>query len=282
MNAPESSSNRLPLVAPVSVIIPCFRCADTVERALLSVLEQTLPPAEILLIDDCSQDETLSKLRRLSAEHGAERIKVIALAANAGAGSARNAGWDAASQAYLALLDADDAWHPRKLEMQYQCLLRHPDAALVGNRCVFFAGEYPERDLASRADWPGDWRKISRWGLLLSNRFHTSASVIRADLPFRFPGKRYSEDYGLWLDIVFAGYPAYVSDLPLAFRHKAAYGMAGLTRNLWWMEQGELANILGLIRRGKLAWLAGGLALAFSLLKFCRRYLVCLLRRAAM
>ncbi|MHB1099234.1 MAG: glycosyltransferase family 2 protein, partial [Burkholderiales bacterium] len=104
---------------PVSVIIPCYRCAETIARAVDSVLKQTLPPEEILLVEDCSGDDgnTLAVLHSLQQNN--PFIRVIPLAKNGGPAAARNAGWDAAKQPYIAFLDADDAWHPKKLEIQY-------------------------------------------------------------------------------------------------------------------------------------------------------------------
>ena len=112
---------------PVSVIIPCYRCADTIKRALGSVIAQTLPPEEIILIDDFSNDDgvTLTTLNYLRQMHQKTSIKIVLLDKNSGPGSARNAGWKEASQPYLAFLDADDSWHPKKLEIQYQWMVAH-------------------------------------------------------------------------------------------------------------------------------------------------------------
>ncbi len=61
--------------------------------------------------------------------------------------------------------------------------------------------------------------------------------MLRRDLPHRFfAGKRYSEDYLLWCEILLDGYACYLSPLPLAFMFKADYGEAGLSGNLWAME----------------------------------------------
>jgi glycosyltransferase involved in cell wall biosynthesis len=81
--------------APVSVIVPCFRCAETIERAVASIAQQTVPPEEVLLIEDCSDDEgkTLDSLNRLQLEYRDKvALKIIALKANGGPSVARNAG----------------------------------------------------------------------------------------------------------------------------------------------------------------------------------------------
>ena len=81
----------------VSVIIPCYRCASTIRRAIQSVINQTQKPAEVVLVDDASADETLVVLRELEEQYP-DWIKVIALTENKGAASARNAGWAMANQ----------------------------------------------------------------------------------------------------------------------------------------------------------------------------------------
>src|SRR5574340_1082572 len=116
--------------APVSVVIPCYCCSETIGRALVSIASQTMLPQEVILVEDASPDggETLGKLRHLAGEYGETFIvKVIALKENCGAGSARNRGWEAAGQPYIAFLDADDAWHPKKIELQYSWMCEHPE-----------------------------------------------------------------------------------------------------------------------------------------------------------
>ena len=103
--------------AKVSVIIPCYNCALTLQRAFNSVLSQTVQPAEILLIDDKSTDNTLEIIKQ-SIVAFPLKIKIIELTVNQGAANARNAGWEVATQPYIAFLDSDDTWHPKKIEIQ--------------------------------------------------------------------------------------------------------------------------------------------------------------------
>ena len=70
--------------APVSVVVPCYRCVATLERAVLSVVRQTQRPLEMILVDDASGDGTLDLLQTLQARYG-EWIRVVALTANAAA-----------------------------------------------------------------------------------------------------------------------------------------------------------------------------------------------------
>ena len=118
---------------PVSVIVPCYCCAATIETAIESVARQTARPAEVILVDDASGDDTVAALRRLHHRHGADWMKVIRQEQNGGPSVARNAGWAMATQPYLAFLDADDSWHPRKVELQYGWMAAHPEVALTGH-----------------------------------------------------------------------------------------------------------------------------------------------------
>src|SRR4051794_32304698 len=94
---------------PVSVVIPAYRRPGMVERALRSVLAQTRRPAEVIVVDDASGDDTGARAAALGA-------RVITHERNSGRGATRNRGIAAASQDWIALLDCDDEWLPRHLE----------------------------------------------------------------------------------------------------------------------------------------------------------------------
>ena len=254
----------------VSVIIPCYRCADTIERAVESVINQTLTPKEILLIEDCSDDAgiTLAALYHLQQNfQGKVSIEVIPLKQNGGPGSARNAGWAAAQGTHVAFLDADDAWHPEKLEFQYRWMQVHPEIAMTGHGTTRFANAIPDIPIGQPRSYP-----VSALKLLLSNQFPARSVMIRNDIPLRFsPGKRYAEDYLLWLQIVLTGYHAHYLDVVLAFSYKADFGNAGLSKNLWEHEKGELATFAQLYRERLISLMTYGAVSVFSLLKFLRR-----------
>lgn len=255
---------------PVSTIIPCYRCADTIDRAVSSVVRQVCKPAELILVDDASNDGTLEKLRAYESRYGADWVKVIALKRNGGPSMARNEGWDAATQPYIAFLDADDAWHPRKLLIQYQWMSSHPSVALTGHAWLWVRSAMPGVDL------PQEWRtwQVSPRTLLLSNRLSTPTIMLRRDLPNRFDvTKRYSEDYLLWLEIVLAGHAAFFIDLPLAYVFKAPYGESGLSARLWEMELGELDTYRKLAAAGMITRTSLWFLYSWSMLKFLRRAL---------
>ena len=264
--------------APVSAVIPCFRCASTIGRAVSSVAAQTQRPAEVILVDDGSGDGTLDTLHGLAAQYG-NWIKIIALAVNGGAADARNAGWAAATQPYLAFLDADDSWHPRKIELQYGYLKEHPEVALCAHRHEIL----DSRDIPERPVGPVSAQPVSRVSLLLSNNFFApTMMMLKRGLPQRFlSGRRHVDDHLLWLQIVCAGHPLVRLSPKLAYTYKQPFGESGLSGQLWVMERSELANYWILRREGCIG-LGTTLALnAWSLAKFARRLALVGLRRAA-
>ncbi|WP_072395366.1 glycosyltransferase family A protein [Hyphomicrobium sp. CS1GBMeth3] len=94
-----------------AVIIPTFNRADTIDEAISSVLRQTHPAKEIIVVDDGSTDDTVRRLTEM--DH--PLIKVLVNERNMGATASRNRGARAATAEWIAFLDSDDTWHPEKL-----------------------------------------------------------------------------------------------------------------------------------------------------------------------
>jgi teichuronic acid biosynthesis glycosyltransferase TuaG len=246
------------LSLPVSVVIPCYRAAATLGRAVDSVLAQTQAPAEVIVVDDASDDATPQVIAALPSS-----LKKILLPENRGAGSARNAGWQAATQEFIAFLDADDAWHPKKLELQTTWMQAHPEVVLTGHGYAF----QPQDVSSIRSSF-----RVLPVAMLVSNQFSTPCVMLRRSIPQRFAeGKRYSEDYLLWLEIMLAGQEAWYLDAPLATLFKPAYGAGGLSANLREHEAGELDALARLRRAGLLGPLPWAAASAWSWLKYLRR-----------
>ena len=267
-----STNPNVALRAPVSAVIPCFRCGATIRRAVASAAQQSLVPAELILIDDASGDGTLGILEILQREFGEHWVKIIALDRNSGPSGARNAGWDAASGKYIAFLDADDAWHPRKTEIQHAFMEAHPEVALCGHG---YRRLSDGDSLNTQLRRPG-YRSISLGALLLSNRFITPSVIVRRDIALRFQaGKRRMEDHLLWIEIAAEGRRVARLNEVLAFTFKAPLGASGLSARAWEMRKAELANYWTLLRAGRLG-LAATLALcAYSLAKhMIRSFLV--------
>jgi succinoglycan biosynthesis protein ExoO len=97
-----------------SVIIPAYNVSGIVGRAIRSAAAQTCPPLEILVIDDCSTDNTVEVVTALARD--IPSICLLSTPANSGPSAARNVGLRAAQGDWIALLDSDDAWRPGRLE----------------------------------------------------------------------------------------------------------------------------------------------------------------------
>ena len=155
-----------------SVVIPCFNASRYLREAIESVLAQTYADVEIVVCDDGSHDDSAT----IASSYG-PRVQYLQQA-NAGPSAARNRALAAATGEYVALLDADDRFHARKLERQLAVLAEHPKVGAVycGWRLVDEAGRpLPEQG------WPrveGDL--LPR--LLLGNLFHPVSVVMRRSL----------------------------------------------------------------------------------------------------
>lgn len=260
----------------VSVIIPCYQCSETLARAVASVAYQTHLPKEVILIDDASPDngKTLQSMQALVTKYAdVLNIQIVKLNQNQGAGSARNAGWNVATQPYIAFLDSDDAWHPKKLEIQYTKMLENPSVCLSGHICRLL-GRLEDLDKLPLALKP-NIKSITKKSALLSNPLSTRTIMLKRDIPFRFKdGMRYIEDYLLWLQIIYADKPTIFINTLLAATFKPDYGEAGLSSHMWRMQKGEMQTYQILYESGSINQLSHILVVSFSYLKFVRRLII--------
>jgi PAS domain S-box-containing protein len=193
----------------VSVVIPTYNYARFVSAAVESALAQTYAAREILVIDDGSADNT----REVLAPYDG-RIRYL-YQQNQGLSAARNTGIRAGQGDYIALLDADDLWHPAKLEAQMRYLADHPEVGLLAcERVKEVPPSWPAVDLAPALSA----RSITLEDLVLASRFGPSSVVIARRCFERVghfdPGLRAVEDREMWLRIA-SVYPIRKLSLPL-------------------------------------------------------------------
>lgn len=115
----------------VSVIIPAFNAAETLAEAVASALNGSYQHLEILIVDDCSTDDT-SKVAAKLAESD-PRIQFLRNPHNFGVSKSRNLMIDRATGEYVAFLDSDDTWEPNKLEFCLQMLAENPEVKAVAH-----------------------------------------------------------------------------------------------------------------------------------------------------
>ncbi|WP_457673034.1 glycosyltransferase family 2 protein [Thiolapillus sp.] len=112
----------------ISVVIPNYNYEQYVGEALDSVLAQSFPAHEIIVVDDGSTDNSVQVI----SAYG-DKVRLIEQP-NQHLSAARNTGINAATGNWIALLDSDDLWHPLKLELQVRALEQHPDWAFVSSQ----------------------------------------------------------------------------------------------------------------------------------------------------
>jgi glycosyltransferase involved in cell wall biosynthesis len=195
----------------VSVVIPAYNYGRFVTEAVDSALAQSYCHKEIIVIDDGSTDDTRQRL-----EPYGSRIRYH-YQENQGLSAARNTGIRLARGAFVALLDADDLWHPRKLEVQMRVFERRPQVGLVA---CGQQREYPALWAALEDDARPVEEEITLEDLLIHGRFGPSSVVLRrscldGQTPFD-PSLRSVEDRDLWIRIA-ACCPVVRVRLPLMY-----------------------------------------------------------------
>jgi len=253
-------------IASVSVVIPCYRCAKTIERAVDSVVNQTVRPFELILVDDGSDDQTPELLHYLSKLYGDDWITVLLLSKNSGVSVARNAGWDVATADYVAFLDSDDAWHPQKIELQYSWMQKHKEVALSGHKCVMLTPSNQIPFAAANSDF--SVRHLSRRKLLISNPFVTPSFMLKRSMQYRFdPSSRYAEDFLFLLQIGLSGNIIAMLDVELVYIFKE-FGVSGLSGNKFKMRCGDIKNYWLLQKYDKINFATMSVLILYSLLKY--------------
>lgn len=256
--------------APVSAVIPCYNCSETIEKAVDSIAKQTLIPQEVILVNDDSSDQTIDILQNLQNTYGKEWIKIIDLKKNVGPGQARNLGWELAAQDYLAFLDADDIWHPQKLEIQFSWMKRNPDINFSGHPRLNYQAN---QDLSpsSLNGLNTEPKIISKLRLLTSNIFPPSSWLFKNSLSTKFKQDYYGEDYLCLLENFFSDHKMAFFNLPLCYCLRQAYSKGGLSSALWSMEKAELKAHQKIWKDHHISNIEYGLISLYSLIKYGRR-----------
>ena len=232
----------------ISVIIPTWNRAKTIEAAISSVLQQTLPVHEVLICDDGSSDDTRLRVDAMAVSD--PRIIWLPGLRSGLPAVPRNRGIAAASGDWIAFLDSDDVWMPKKLELQLAALEKHKVDAICSNGWRFVPGQdnrsllLPETNMRLRVN-----DLLSR-NLVVCSSVMLRRRLFQQALGFpETPNLKVAEDYALWLricvqtDFVYLSQPlmVYLDDAPNSVRATSLDG---------WSER---LSVLGDFS----AWLAG-------------------------
>ncbi|MFZ4551240.1 MAG: glycosyltransferase family 2 protein [Aquabacterium sp.] len=198
----------------ISVVIPTFNRKDKVLAAIKSVLDQTLQPLEIIVVDDLSTDGTAE------IDWGAisPLIRYVPLTVKAGGGGARNEGIKQAQGQWVAFLDSDDLWLPNKLKEQVEFLNASPESIDVLSSNVYWRnGRHADVVFNTKVRRPNE--HISHYLMVRDGAYQTSGLLIRRDVllqvPFD-PTLRKHQDWDLVFRLEAAGFKLAYSDMPLA------------------------------------------------------------------
>lgn len=181
----------------VSIVTPVYNCEDYIGETIESVLAQTYTNWEMLLVDDCSPDNSEAIIKEY--QENDQRIKYIKLPENGGAAVARNRALAEAKGRYIAYLDADDLWLPEKLERQL--------AFLEANKCVFSCCDYEKIEAGGSFLKVIHMPKTITYGELLRNTVIQTVGVI-VDTVYVdrgllvMPSVRRGQDSATWLQLL--------------------------------------------------------------------------------
>lgn len=233
----------------VSVVVPAYNAADYLERALGTVLAQTMPDLEILVVDDASADATFKVARQVAAR--APRVRVLRNKRNGGAAASRNRALAKARGEWVALLDADDTWSAERLERML---------ASAGSADVISDDVYVVRKSRTKPTEPKSWSLLQEQDLAVTEPRRLGAlDFVRHDLGLLkpivrrsfleqhglaySPILRYNEDFLLYFELLASG--ARWLQLPDAyyFYHKHA-GAITVDKGALWRSAIETAQTL--------------------------------------
>jgi glycosyltransferase involved in cell wall biosynthesis len=194
----------------VSVIIPNYNCEKFINQTIDSVIAQTFDNWEMIIVDDCSADNSVSIIEKYA--NNEKCIKLIKLDKNSGVSNARNIGLQNAKGNYIAFLDSDDYWDKNKLQEQIS-FMKDQNIPLSYTSYIKI-DEKGEKIGEIKAPESVDYKKM-----LKSNFIACSSSMVKKEAigDLTFPSLKLRQDHAFWLSILKKGYIAYGLNKPLLF-----------------------------------------------------------------
>lgn len=236
----------------ISVVIPLFEKRDFIARSLASVFGQTSAPAEVIVVNDGSTDDGAERARAAAVAVGGISVRVLD-EPHRGVSAARNAGISAATQPFIAFLDADDRWRPGFLAAMRGLIERWPDAALYGSGFVTIRdghevrryGVVPAEIAGGDRDGHGAGGPVDFFRSLGREPVVSMSSMVapRAalDRVGGFPeGVTHGEDLLVWARLALSG-PVVLSPEPLA---EYDVGIPGQAVSYWTSGYRERFDVL--------------------------------------
>lgn len=187
----------------ISVITPAYNASEFLSETIESVLKQTFKDWEMIIIDDCSNDNTFEIANNYSKQDS--RIKVIKNETNSGVAATRNHGLDVATGEYIAFVDSDDLWLPEKLEKQLS-FMEESKYALTYTKFQKYITETKEKSKVIKAP-----KKMTAKKILGNTAIGCLTVMVNRKMvgDFHMPLLKHTEDNCTWQEILSRGYVAY-------------------------------------------------------------------------
>lgn len=192
----------------VSIITPAFNASKTIEATYFSIANQTFGNWEWIVVDDCSNDDTIAILESISKKDN--RVRYIKSEQNNGAAVARNKGISQARGNFIAFIDADDLWKSTKLEKQLQFMKSRDISISCTDYEISSNGETKVFSPKNKVFDYKDLLKANNIGC--STVVYDSSRIGKRYMPVDAPKR---EDHAMWLDIS-KDFPIYKLEEPLA------------------------------------------------------------------
>ncbi len=178
----------------VSIITPCYNSADFIVPTIQSVLDQSYQNWELMVIDDCSKDDTCQIVEGFAQRYS--NIKLVKLPQNRGVANARNIGLEHTRGKYVAFLDSDDIWLKDKLALQVTYM---EDKNLAMTFCAYHRIDEEGKIISAKIEAPYsvNYRQLLSHNVIIFSTSLTLRSAI-GDLKFKKAGH---EDWIFWLDL---------------------------------------------------------------------------------
>ncbi|MBP2075898.1 glycosyltransferase family 2 protein [Oceanobacillus polygoni] len=185
----------------VSVIIPTFKRADKLRRAIDSVLNQTYYKIELLVVNDNEPDDDFSiRLEELISSIEDKRLFLVHQEKHVNGAAARNAGIERAKGEYIAFLDDDDTWIKTKLEKQINTFKKHPKVGLVTTGVYYIY----EKEKVTYESIPNAFGDVSK-DILISNCVGGTQAMVKKSILDKVGGfdekLKALQDYELWIRV---------------------------------------------------------------------------------
>lgn len=231
----EVVGNLVNEISLVSIITPAYNSSRHIENTIKSVLYQTYKNWEMIIVDDCSTDNTYEIVKKWCQID--ERIQIIRLEQNFGAAIARNISLKNSIGRFIAYLDSDDIWYPEKLE--------HQISFMRVKKCGFSCTSYEVINNEGRSlkKYIHMLPKVDYKGFLMNNLIQTVGIMIDTTIVdksyLQMPNMRRRQDAATWLQVLRKGYDCYGLNEILAQYRRSENSLSGnkilAAKGIWYL-----------------------------------------------